>query len=308
MTNRFLPYLFFCTFALACSESNIENTSKVKESESNGKLDFQGHRGCRGLLPENTIPAFQKALDLGVTTLEMDVVITKDKKVILSHEPWFSHEIALDPEGNSITLEDEKNHRIYGLTYKETQAYDVGKKAHPRFPDQAKFKAKKPLLSDVIAFAEAHAKETSRPLPYYNIETKSLPVGDGLFHPEPEEFVDLLVAAIKNGGIAERTTIQSFDVRTLQVAKRKYPELKLVLLIENTETPAQNLQTLGFTPDIYSPDYALVDDALIAFAKQKEMKVIPWTVNEREEMDRMISMGVDGLITDYPDRLPSQEQ
>lgn len=308
MINRFLPYLFFCTFAFACSESNLEKTSKVKESESNKKLDFQGHRGCRGLMPENTIPAFEKALDLGVTTLEMDVVITKDNKVLLSHEPWFSHEIAIDPNGTSISEEDERNHRIYEMSYEDTQAYDVGMKAHPRFPDQEKIKAKKPLLSDVIIFAEAHAKETSRPLPYYNIETKSLPAGDGIFHPEPEKFVDLLMAVINEGGASDRTTIQSFDVRTLQVAKTKYPKMKLVLLVENTETPEQNLQSLGFTPDIYSPDYALVDDDLISFAKEKGMKIIPWTVNEREEMNELIDMGVDGLITDYPNRLPTQEQ
>ncbi|MGB6035695.1 MAG: glycerophosphodiester phosphodiesterase [Cryomorphaceae bacterium] len=280
----------------------------MKESESNKKLDFQGHRGCRGLMPENTIPAFEKALDLGVTTLEMDVVITKDNKVLLSHEPWFSHEIAIDPNGTSISEEDERNHRIYEMSYEDTQAYDVGMKAHPRFPDQEKIKAKKPLLSDVIIFAEAHAKETSRPLPYYNIETKSLPAGDGIFHPEPEKFVDLLMAVINEGGASDRTTIQSFDVRTLQVAKTKYPKMKLVLLVENTETPEQNLQSLGFTPDIYSPDYALVDDDLISFAKEKGMKIIPWTVNEREEMNELIDMGVDGLITDYPNRLPTQEQ
>jgi len=308
MIYRFLPYLFFCTFAFACSESTSENTSEVKESESKKKLDFQGHRGCRGLLPENTIPAFEKALDLGVTTLEMDVVITKDKKVILSHEPWFSHEIALDPNGAPISEEDEKNHRIYGMSYEETQAYDVGMKPHPRFPDQEKIKAEKPLLSDVIAFAEAHAKRSSRPLPYYNIETKSLPIGDDLFHPEPEEFVDLLMTVIGGADVSERTFIQSFDVRTLQVTKTKYSKMKLVLLVENTETPEQNLQSLGFTPDIYSPDYALVDDDLISFAKEKGMKIIPWTVNEHEEMNELIDMGVDGLITDYPDRLPAQEQ
>lgn len=307
MINRFFAYLFFCTFALACSESNIEKTTEVKETPSIKNLDFQGHRGCRGLLPENTLPAFEKALDLGVTTLEMDVVVTKDKMVILSHEPWFSHEIALDPDGNAISLEDERNHSIYGMTYEETKSYDVGMKTHPRFPEQEKIKVTKPLLSEVIAFAEAHAKKTSRALPYYNIETKSQPRGDGLFHPEPEEFVDLLMAAIKDAGVAERAFIQSFDVRTLQVAKTKYPEMKLVLLLENAETPDQNLQILGFTPDIYSPDYALVDGSLIAFAKQKGMKVIPWTVNEREEMDNLISLGVDGLITDFPDRLPSQD-
>ncbi|MCZ4408153.1 glycerophosphodiester phosphodiesterase [Cryomorphaceae bacterium 1068] len=308
MINRFLHYFFFCTFIIACSESNIEQINEVEEKNTIKKIDFQGHRGCRGLLPENTLPAFKKALDLGVTTLEMDVVITQDEKVILSHEPWFSHEIALDSNGSSISEKDERNHRIFAMTFDEIQAYDVGMKPHPRFPNQAKVKATKPLLSEVFSMAETHATETSRALPYYNIETKSLPEGDGIFHPKPEEFVDLLVAEIKNAGVEDRTVIQSFDVRTLQVAKEKYPEIQLVLLVENTETPEENLKILGFTPDIYSPDYTLVNEGLISFAREKGMKIIPWTVNEREEMVALIEMGVDGLITDYPDRLTSQEQ
>lgn len=307
MTNRFVAYIFLCTFVLACSESNLEKKTEVQETTQIKNLDFQGHRGCRGLLPENTVPAFEKALDIGVTTLEMDVVITKDKKVLVSHEPWFSHEIALDPSGDPISARDERNHRIYEMTFQETQAYNVGSKPHPRFPDQRKIEVTKPLLREVLMKSETHAEETSRALPFYNIETKSRPEGDGLFHPTPEEFVDLLVEVVQEAGVEHRVIIQSFDVRTLQVAHEKYPDLKLALLVENTKTPAENLDKLGFTPDIYSPDYALVEEDLISFAEKKGMKVIPWTVNEREEMNRLIGMGVDGLITDYPDRLPFQE-
>ena len=306
MTKRFLPHIFFCTFAFACSESNLEKNTEVQQTTQIKKLDFQGHRGCRGLLPENTVPAFEKALDIGVTTLEMDVVITKDKKVVVSHEPWFSHEIALDSNGDPISAGDERNHRIYEMTFQETLAYDVGSKPHPRFPDQEKIEVTKPLLREVLTKSEAHSKETSRALPFYNIETKSQPEGDGVFHPEPEEFVDLLVAVIKDAGVEKRTIIQSFDMRTLRIVKEKYPEIKLALLIENAQTPAENLEKLEFTPDIYSPDFELVDDDLISFAKEKGMKIIPWTVNERDEMNTLIRMGVDGLITDYPDRLPSE--
>ncbi|MEM9053512.1 MAG: glycerophosphodiester phosphodiesterase family protein, partial [Bacteroidota bacterium] len=155
--------------------------------------------------------------------------------------------------------------------------------------------------------AEKHSSQTSRNLPFYNIETKSKPEGDGIFHPEPEEFVDLLVETIQDEGISERAFIQSFDVRTLQVAKEKYPNIKLALLIENNDSPEANLESLGFTPDIYSPDFALVDENLISFAQEKNMEVIPWTINETEEMKRLIDLGVDGIITDYPDRIPSEE-
>ncbi|WP_239541057.1 glycerophosphodiester phosphodiesterase [Cryomorpha ignava] len=267
--------------------------------------DFQGHRGCRGLMPENTIPGFLRALDLGVTTLEMDVVVTKDHRVICSHEPWFSHDIALDPSGIEIKEENEKNHRIYAMDYTNTQNYDVGLKLHPRFPDQQKLPAHKPLLEDVIDSAEYHAGEKKRELPYYNIETKTTPEGDGIFHPSPEVFVDLLLEIIYEKGIAERTIIQSFDTRTLQYIHIKHPDIKLALLIENDKSIEHNIQALGFIPDIYSPDFTLVNANLIAFCHRKKIEVIPWTVNELSDMKVLILLGVDGLISDYPDRFKS---
>ena len=271
----------------------------------NQSFDFQGHRGCRGLMPENTIAGFLEALDLGVTTLEMDVVITKDHKVICSHEPWFSHEISLDPTGSAFAEAEEKTHSIYKMTFAETQKYDVGLKPHPRFPDQKKFAATKPLLEDVILKSEKHALEQNRPLPYFNIETKCLPQTDGLLHPRPEVFSDLLLEVIFKTGVSERAIIQSFDVRTLQYIHKKYPQIKLALLIENDLTTAKNLEVLGFTPDIYSPDFILVNDNLIAFCRSENMKIIPWTVNKLSDMKYLISMGVDGLISDFPNKFLS---
>jgi glycerophosphoryl diester phosphodiesterase len=287
---------------VSCSGKAPVNDQAETNMQSSKTIDFQGHRGCRGLLPENTIPGFLKALDLGVTTLEMDVVITADKKVILSHEPWFSHEICLDPQGNEISEDDERNHNIYKLTYAETQRYDCGSKVHPRFLQQQKMHATKPLLADVILAAEAHAVAAKRPLPFYNIETKSLPERDEIFHPGPEEFSSLLADVIITSGISDRAIIQSFDVRTLQALRRSNPDIALALLIENNLTPEANLDLLGFIPEIYSPDYALVDEELVAFCKSKDMKLIPWTVNDAAEMKKLISMGVDGIISDYPDK------
>jgi len=300
-----LNYFYFgllILISMGCSTSQIDNKSAIKK---NPTIDFQGHRGCRGLMPENTIPAFKKALDFGVETLEMDVVITKDKEVILSHEPWFSHEICLDPNGEEIAQEEETVHRIYEMTYEETKAYDAGLKPHPRFPEQKKLEVSKPLLSDVIKESEYYAEQLERSRPFYNIETKCRPEGDSTYHPAPEEFVDLVVAVIQKHGIEDRAIIQSFDIRTLQVAKSKYPKIKLALLIENLKSPEKNIETLGFTPDIYSPNYTLVNDKLISFSKEKGMKVIPWTVNETSEMEKLIALGVDGIITDFPDRIPS---
>lgn len=284
------------------TQSNIDH--KLNEEVIDGDIDLQGHRGCRGLMPENSLPGFQKALELGVKTLEMDVVISKDNKVVLSHEPWFSHEIALDSTGKEISLSDETTHRIYGMTYDEVVKYDCGSKSHPRFPEQAKIAVSKPLLAQVIDSAETFSINSERPLPYYNIETKSKPQGDDIFHPKPEKFVDLLIGVVKEKEILERTIIQSFDIRTLQVCHEKYPEIALALLIEDKGSPEDFLENLGFTPEIYSPDYALVDEELVAFCREKGMKLIPWTVNETDAMEKLIEMGVDGIITDYPDRYP----
>ncbi len=269
---------------------------------NNRKIDFQGHRGCRGSMPENTVPGFLRALDLGVQTLEMDAVITMDNQVICSHEPWFSHEISQKEDGSEILEAEEKSHKIYEMTFRETQNYDVGLKKHPRFPDQEKMHITKPLLSDVIVKADKHAKLTNRPLPYYNIETKCLPETDNINHPTPEIFSNLLLKVIFENNVSERCIIQSFDVRTLQYIHKNHPEIKLALLIENNQSAEENLDLLGFTPDIYSPDFILVTDNLVAFCHERNMKLIPWTVNESTAMKKLISMGVDGLISDFPEK------
>lgn len=265
------------------------------------KIDVQGHRGSRGLMPENTIPAMTKALGLGVTTLEMDAVITSDKQVILSHEPFFSHQISTHPNGKPVTEEEEKQLNIFKMTFAETQRYDVGKKIHPVFPKQQKLSAKKPLLSAVIDSAEAYAKKNNLPLPYYNIETKSSAKGDGMYHPAPEEFVKLVMDVIKEKDIDERIIIQSFDVRTLQALNRSYPEIKTALLIGTAGEAENHLKNLGFKPSIYSPEQTLVTPELIAYCHTNGMKIIPWTVNSRQGIDKLIALGVDGIITDYPD-------
>ncbi|MDI9312686.1 MAG: glycerophosphodiester phosphodiesterase family protein, partial [Limnohabitans sp.] len=227
-------------------------------------FDIQGHRGCRGLLPENTIEAMKKAIDLGVTTLEMDVVISKDKKVLLSHEPFLSHEIALDLSGKEISEAEEKKYNLYQMNYDRIKQYDCGSKIHPRFLEQQKIKTYKPLLSEIIQFAEEYSKSKNKKL-FYNIETKSDPNGDDIFHPKPQEFVDLLVAVLNQFSISNRIYIQSFDVRTLQVLHKKHPDFKTVLLVENDLSIKENLKTLGFKPTVYSPEFILLDKTKVNF-------------------------------------------
>jgi glycerophosphoryl diester phosphodiesterase len=294
IANVFLVTLVFLTACLS---------KKTSTPISSMSFDKQGHRGCRGLMPENTIPAMIKALELGVTTLEMDAVITKDRHVVLSHEPFFNHEITTKPDGSYVSEAEEKSLNIFNFSYEEVRSYDVGMKPHPRFPRQQKLKAVKPLLSELIDSVEVHCRRTNRTPVFYNIETKSNPATDNSYHPAPEEFVDLLMKVILEKKIENRVIIQSFDFRTLQVMHRKYPRIQTAMLIEDYDkrTLNEQLNELQFSPSIYSPEQSHVTEQLIKACHDKKMKIIPWTVNEKAGIERLRSMGVDGIITDYPD-------
>lgn len=301
---RIVLFFMVLSSCISCATPELPAVISHSESPMTNPLtfDLQGHRGARGLLPENTIPAFERALDLGVTTLEMDVVITKDNQVVVSHEPWFSGHICSLPSGDPIPVEQEKNYKIYELTYEQVKAYDCGLRGNPRFPEQEKMAIHKPLLIDVITFAEQYKRAPGQAPILYNIETKSQPANDGIFHPDPETFTKLLLAVLENNNVLDRATIQSFDPRTLRVAHAEHPDVSLALLVGNHDEMdfAGHVANLGFTPQIYSPNYKLVDKSLITQAHARNMQVIPWTVNTLAEMHDLIALNVDGIITDYP--------
>lgn len=265
-------------------------------------VDKQGHRGCRGLMPENTTPAMINALGMPITTLEMDVVITKDKKVILSHEPFFNHEITTSANGSFINEKEEKNFNIFKMTFAETQKFDVGLKPHPRFPQQQKIAVTKPLLSEVFQAIKEAMMTRRRPMPLYNIETKTMPATDNIYHPAPAEFIELLMKVIKDYEMEEFVVIQSFDFRTLQYLNKNHPTIKTAMLVEGTNKNSfkKQLKDIGFTPTIYSPEHILVTQNLIEECHQQNIKIIPWTVNDKKEIERLKALGVDGIITDYP--------
>src|ERR1041384_7774309 len=268
----------------------------------NPKFDVQGHRGCRGLMPENTIPAFLYAVDLGVTTLEMDLAVTKDKQLVVSHEGWMSAAIALDSLGKAIKEKDEKKHNIYKMNYNDVAKYDVGSKPNERFPEQKKMKVSKPLLKDVIISVEDYIKGHALYEVDYNIEIKAEPSTDDKFHPKVKEFSELVFNVIDEYLPWDRVVIQSFDFRVLKYWHENHPGVRLAALVENLNTIDENLKELGFTPSIYSPEYHLLSKEEIRHCHEKKMRVIPWTVNDAKEMEELKSWGVDGLITDYPDR------
>jgi len=266
------------------------------------KFDVQGHRGTRGLMPENSIPAFLLAVDLGVTTIELDVVVTKDKKLVVSHEPWMSASICLDPTGQPFGEKEQKKFNIYQLSYDEVKQFDCGSKGNDAFLQQEKIQVFKPLLSDVIVAVETHIKSYATYEVDYNIEIKSTPAGDKKFHPAVEEYSDLVYDLVDQYIPLERLVIQSFDFRVLKYWHQKYPQIRLAALVENTKSIDANLAALAFKPSIYSPYFKLLSKDKVTYLRQQKIRVIPWTVNEVSDMLSLKGMGVDGFITDYPDR------
>lgn len=257
-------------------------------------FDIQGHRGARGLYPENSIEGFIEAVKLGVNTLEMDVVVTKDMQLVVSHEPWLSNEIC------NVTGNKEQSN-IYQLNYEDIKSVDCGLKVNNRFPEQKKTASVKPLLKDVIDSVEHFIAANKLPAVRYNIETKCTPEGDNIFHPAPDKFISLLYNLLLQKNIHSKCIIQSFDIRTLQILHKTDPSVTTALLVFNGDSFRSNVQTLGFIPDIYSPNFILVNRKLIKKCRSLGIKIIPWTVNEIRKMKQMKRLGVDGIITDYPD-------
>lgn len=267
------------------------------------KIDVQGHRGARGLYPENSIPAMLAALNMGVNTLELDVVISKDRLVVVSHEPWMNSDICLDANGRDLSSSKGKQLNLYELNYNEIANYDCGSKHNSKFPQQQKMPVPKPLLSELIAAVERHCREYKLPPIRYNIEIKSQLATDGKYHPAYDTFAELVIEVLAKANVMNRTTIQSFDVRPLQHINGKDYPVQIALLTELQLQPEKAIQSLGFIPTIYSPYYKLVTPKLLDYAKQVGMQVIPWTVNDPEDMEKMLQLGVDGIITDYPNVL-----
>lgn len=261
-------------------------------------IEVQGHRGCRGLLPENSLPAFDKAIELGVHTLELDLAVSKDGIVVVSHEPYMSRTICQKPDGSEILFEEDRLYNLYQLTFEEIQAFDCGTKFHERFPNQKLISASKPSLAQVLDLAES-----KNPNIKYNIEIKAQPDYDNIFTPEPAEFVQLVIEQINKYDVFERTNLQSFDLRILEEVKRQAPTMPVAVLIDSNENIIEKSSALSFTPEIISPYFQLLNQEEVNMLQSDGFQVIPWTVNDVSDMRRMIDYGVDAIITDYPDRL-----
>ncbi|MBG6234777.1 glycerophosphoryl diester phosphodiesterase [Pedobacter sp. CAN_A7] len=269
------------------------------------KIDVQAHRGGMALMPENTIAAMLNGVKLGAKTLELDVVISGDGKVVVSHDAYMSSDFMRKPNGADISKAEERSIALYKMTYDSISRFDAGSKPHPRFPEQLKMKTHKPLLSDLIDSVEAYVKLNKLKPVYYNIETKISPAGDGIYNPTPNVFVQTMMEVINKKAMKNRLIIQSFDVRTLQLLNKTEPKIKLALLTLGKSKGGleEDLKKLGFTPAIYSPHYASVDPQMVAKVHALKMQIVPWTVDQEKDMAALGQMGVDGIITNSPDKL-----
>ncbi|GAA4430592.1 glycerophosphodiester phosphodiesterase family protein [Pontibacter saemangeumensis] len=269
---------------------------------------IEGHRGTRGLMPENTIPAMKKAVDVGANILEVDVQISKDRQVVVAHDPKVNPAITLLPNGEEIPQEDADKHILHQMDYAAIRKFDVGSKGNPDFPEQEKRKAHMPLLGELIDSVEHYTAARGLPPVIYNIEIKADPAKDGLYQPVPEELVELVMNVVKEKNIGNRFYVQSFDIRQIQEVHRRYPQVTIGFLTsDKNATLEENISRIGFLPQIYSPYYKLVTSELIEESHRKGMKLVPWTMNTREEMRQLRQLGVDGIITDYPNLLVGQE-
>jgi len=293
--NKKMMYVLLAVL-LACS-CKSQNTSTAKRA-----IEVQGHRGDRGNFPENSIPAFISAIKKGVDVVELDVVISRDQKVVVSHEPFMSSQYMLDREGKPIAKDKEKSYNLYEMNYDSIRKFDGGSGGNTAFPMQQKQRTYKPLLSEVIDSVEFYvAKNNLKPV-RYNIEIKSEKSDYDKRQPQPELFTDMVMKIIHEKGIGLKINIQSFDPEVLNVMHKRHPKTKIAYLVGEGEM-SKNLSLLTFKPEIYSPNYKLLNKTEVDTLRLMKIKIIPWTVNDDVAIDNMIQLAVDGIITDYPERV-----
>lgn len=263
-----------------------------------------GHRGTRGKMPENTIPSMTRAIADGANTIEFDVHITKDGQVVVYHDASFNPEYTTKPDGSNIAPAERGNYTFYQMNYADIKPFIIGEKEYPAFPEQQRMKSYAPLLGEMIDAVEGYTKRHHLVPVNYLLEIKSSEKTDGKEQPAPEEYVKKLMAVKQLKGLGKRLIIQSFDKRPLQVIHKRYPEIALGFLTgDKNVTSEKQVEELGFVPEFYNPHFSMVTKELLDYCHGKKMMVVPWTVETIEDMKRLTEMGVDGIITDYPDRL-----
>ncbi len=254
-------------------------------------FEIQAHRGARAFFPENTLQAFCKAADLGCRVIELDLNVSRDLRLVVSHDPWVNLPVG----------EEASKRFLYLMNYEEISCFDCGEPS-PDFPRQQRVEAVRPELADVFRTVEAHLRDAGRIGEMtYNLEVKSWPERDDVAHPPPEEYAALVLREIAASGLERRVRLQSFDARIVAEAKRLMPDLCYGLLVEDRAAFDSFPASPGFVPEYVNPRHDLVDEALVSRLHGLGAKVVVWTVNRPEEMLRLKRIGVDGLITDLPE-------
>ena len=293
--------LFLVLLAMQRCAPETQTTVSIKNFP---EFYREGHRGTRGLMPENTIPSMTKAIEDGANVIELDIQISQDKKVLVAHDPYINREFSLLPNGDDIPEADSHKYLLYQMPYDSIRKFDVGSKFHPGFPQQKKMIVHIPLLGELIDSVEQFTEAKRFDPVIYNIEIKSRPEQDGVYQPGPTELIGLVMDVVNSKDIADRFYIQSFDIRQIQEVHEHYPHVATGFLTSNQDATLEaNLKNIGFIPQIYSPNYRLATKELVQQCHAMGMKFVPWTVNTVEEMKAMKELGVDGIITDYPNLL-----
>lgn len=267
----------------------------ILSGQSQKELSLQGHRGARGLYPENTIYGLLKTLEISeVNTLEFDLAVTEDEQIILSHEPWINEEIC------NLDVSEER-HNIYNLSYETIKQIDCGSKVHPLFPDQEKVICVKPLLVETLWAIKQYCAKHELDLPYLNIELKSRESWYGVYCPMPDQFTKLVEQILLESEYPkEKIIFQSFDSEILIQFRQLELNWTLSYLVESKIQPKKVMRKLGFKPNIISPNFKFINKNWVDKYHEEDILVIPWTINEVKDMGIVLEYGVDGLISDYP--------
>jgi len=254
-------------------------------------FEIQAHRGGRQFFPENTLQAFRSAADNGFRVVELDLHVSRDRRVVVSHDP-------LLPSSKGLHGAGRLGQRIYSLTYSEIAGFDCGV-PHPDFPCQERVTACPPLLSEVFKGVEGHmAARGMGGEMVYNLEIKLWPGRDGILHPPPRDYAALVLEVVREAGMQSRVRLQSFDWRVIREVYRQAPDTACGLLVAKTSSIRPNLRRLGFTPRWLNPLSSLVTRTLLRQLHARGMRVVPWTINTLKEARRIRNIGADGIITD----------
>lgn len=262
------------------------------------KIIIQGHRGCTGYYPENSIAGFLYAIDLGVTSLEMDIVISEKDDVIVSHDPYFRSDISLDKNGNSISKNKESEHNINRMSLSEIKKFTCIN--NPNIPSQNPHIHSKPTLQELVKSIKDHCNSKGYSYPSLTIEVKSKNEWDSLYYPSIEYFGKVMDKFDKKYLNDFKVLYQSFDFRILEFLYEKGYE-KIDLLIDEIKVDLDEIITvLPFKPSGLGIKHELISKEVVNYCENNNLTLSTWTVNSQIHIEKLLKLGVKNIITDYP--------